>query len=65
MRICCEVASALQHLQTRTPPIVHLDVKPSNVLLDAALRARLGDVGIAGDLRYVVSALGGEARFRA
>ena len=46
-RIAMEVAAALQHLHTRTPPIVHRDVKPANVLLDEHFVAKLGDVGLA------------------
>ena len=47
VRICLEADSALQHLHTTTPKVVHRDVKPDNILLDGALRARLGDVGLA------------------
>lgn len=46
-RIAMEVAAALQHLHTRTPAIVHRDVKPANVLLDDNFVAKLGDVGLA------------------
>eukprot|EP00271_Cylindrocystis_brebissonii_P018660 TRINITY_DN539_c0_g5_i1.p1 TRINITY_DN539_c0_g5~~TRINITY_DN539_c0_g5_i1.p1 ORF type:complete len:852 (+),score=191.58 TRINITY_DN539_c0_g5_i1:451-3006(+) len=46
-RIAMEVAAGLQHLHTRTPPIVHRDVKPANVLLDEHFVAKVGDVGLA------------------
>uniref|UniRef100_A0A0D9ZHQ0 non-specific serine/threonine protein kinase n=1 Tax=Oryza glumipatula TaxID=40148 RepID=A0A0D9ZHQ0_9ORYZ len=49
-RICIatEVASALDYIHNHlTPPLVHCDVKPSNILLDDDMTARLGDFGSA------------------
>ncbi|KAJ1492578.1 kinase-like domain-containing protein [Baffinella frigidus] len=52
LRIGAEIGSALEYLhtaeeETRKPQVFHRDVKPANVLLDADLHARLGDVGLA------------------
>src|SRR5688572_18223323 len=42
-----EVAEALDHLHRHEPPIVHGDVKPANIILNAKGRAVLVDFGIA------------------
>ncbi|GLC46283.1 hypothetical protein PLESTM_001853700 [Pleodorina starrii] len=47
VRIAAEVASALLFLHTAPTPIVHMDLKPANILLDTHLTAKLGDVGLA------------------
>eukprot|EP00775_Hariotina_reticulata_P004896 gene4896-5141_t len=48
VRITHEVALALLWLHTRTPePILHLDLKSSNVLLDRSLTAKVSDVGLS------------------
>ncbi|KAJ1478814.1 kinase-like domain-containing protein [Baffinella frigidus] len=52
LRIGVEIASALEYLHsvepgTHKPQVFHRDVKPANVLLDADLHVRLGDVGLA------------------
>jgi len=46
--ILLDVAYALDHLHCHGPtPIVHCDLKSSNVLLDADMVARVGDFGLA------------------
>ncbi|GFR44035.1 hypothetical protein Agub_g5192, partial [Astrephomene gubernaculifera] len=47
VRISAEVASALLFLHSAPTPIVHMDLKPANILLDEHLTAKLGDVGLA------------------
>jgi serine/threonine protein kinase len=48
LAVARDVAAALHYLHSVvSPPVVHGDVKPSNVLLDADLRARLADFGLA------------------
>lgn len=46
-RIICEMCSALIFLHSNRPhPVVHGDLKPGNILLDANLVSKLGDFGI-------------------
>ncbi|CAI5501784.1 unnamed protein product [Closterium sp. Naga37s-1] len=47
LRIAAEIASALLALHSQPKPIIHLDLKPANVLLDERLVVKLADVGVA------------------
>ncbi|XP_050214216.1 serine/threonine-protein kinase-like protein At1g28390 [Mercurialis annua] len=47
IRFALQVAKAVQALHTARPPIIHRDIKSSNVLIDEKMKARLGDFGLA------------------
>ncbi|VAI89148.1 hypothetical protein VPH35_130114 [Triticum aestivum] len=48
IRIATDIAAALDYLHNRCmPPLIHCDLKPSNVLLDDDMCARVGDFGLA------------------
>nr|XP_028956226.1 putative receptor-like protein kinase At3g47110 [Malus domestica] len=52
VNIAIDVACALDYLHNRSHmPIVHCDIKPSNILLDSDMTACVGDFGLARYLR--------------
>uniref|UniRef100_A0A8R7P9R1 Receptor kinase-like protein Xa21 n=1 Tax=Triticum urartu TaxID=4572 RepID=A0A8R7P9R1_TRIUA len=57
LRIAMDVALALDYMHNQlTPPLVHCDLKPDNVLLDYDMTVRVGDFGSA---RFLSSVPGG------
>ncbi|XP_070580715.1 uncharacterized protein [Ptychodera flava] len=50
LAIITQVSSALIYMHSHNPRILHLDVKPANILLDAFFNARLGDVGLSREI---------------
>ena len=49
--ILLDVSRALAYLHSRQPPVLHLDLKPKNVLIDGSGRAKIGDLGAAHVIR--------------
>ncbi|GAB4843291.1 hypothetical protein Ancab_013256 [Ancistrocladus abbreviatus] len=48
LRIAIDVANGLQYIHEHTrPQVVHKDIKSSNVLLDAKMRAKIANFGLA------------------
>lgn len=48
LKVIIDVASAIKYLHNECEaPIVHCDIKPSNVLLDSDMTAKVGDFGLA------------------
>ncbi|XP_074581330.1 putative LRR receptor-like serine/threonine-protein kinase At3g47570 [Curcuma longa] len=56
LNIAIDVTEALDYLHCRcNPPIVHCDLKPSNILLDEGMVAHVGDFGLAKLLPEAIS----------
>ncbi|XP_042482646.1 probable LRR receptor-like serine/threonine-protein kinase At3g47570 [Macadamia integrifolia] len=56
LNIAIDIATALDYLHHHChTPIIHCDLKPSNILLDGDLTAHLGDFGISRILSKVTS----------
>ncbi|EEF32790.1 probable LRR receptor-like serine/threonine-protein kinase At3g47570 [Ricinus communis] len=54
LSISIDVASALDYLHNQCQvPVVHCDLKPSNILLDSDMTAHVGDFGLA---RFLIAA---------
>ena len=54
--VILQVCRGLSVAHTRTPPIIHRDVKPQNILVGYeadGLRARLGDFGLAKEVNHL------------
>ncbi|CAK9149001.1 unnamed protein product [Ilex paraguariensis] len=47
VRFSLQIAKAVQFLHSSNPPVIHRDIKSSNVLIDGNFNARLGDFGLA------------------
>ena len=45
--IARDIILALNFLHNQINPIIHMDIKSANILLDAYLRAKIGDLGLA------------------
>ncbi|KAL5069996.1 hypothetical protein RYX36_020883 [Vicia faba] len=45
--IILDVAKGIQYLHSCDPPVIHGDIKPSNILLDHSFSAKIADFGLA------------------
>ncbi|XP_072037085.1 uncharacterized protein [Amphiura filiformis] len=47
VRMLCDIASGIHHLHRLVPPIVHCDVKLSNMFVDHGFTVKIGDLGLS------------------
>lgn len=47
LRFALQIAKAVHFLHSSNPPVIHRDIKSSNILIDAHFNARLSDFGLA------------------
>lgn len=59
LRIAVGVIKGLQYLHAYVPQILHYNLKPTNVMLDAEFEPRLGDYGLAKLTPHLDGALSG------
>jgi len=52
------ISLGLHHLHTRTPKIIHTDLKPGNILLDELYNAKIADFGISRGITGAISRIG-------
>ena len=45
--IACDIASGMARIHDHFPIIIHKDIRPDNILIDANYTAKIGDMGIA------------------
>lgn len=60
-RILYEVALGMNYLHGLDPPLLHLDLKPSNILLDESFHVKLTDFGLSRWKQASVSSLSVES----
>jgi serine/threonine protein kinase len=51
LRLLREIAIAVHHAHTQNPPVVHRDLKPHNVLIDAVGQPYVVDFGLANEVQ--------------
>ncbi|KAJ3078291.1 tRNA 2'-phosphotransferase 1, partial [Physocladia obscura] len=57
LQFCAQIAAALAYMHSLMPPVIHANLKPNNVLIDATGQAKITDFGLA-HLQNLTSAYG-------
>jgi serine/threonine protein kinase len=47
LRMATQIASAMEYLHTRPTPLIHRDLKSSNILIEHSWKCKVADFGIS------------------
>lgn len=53
LKIALQLAEGISYIHSKTPPIVHRDIKPQNILLDEYNQVKIADLGLSRAIEKV------------
>jgi tRNA A-37 threonylcarbamoyl transferase component Bud32 len=53
LKVALQIAEGIHYIHSKTPPIVHRDIKPQNILLDEFGQVKIADLGLSRAIEKV------------